>query len=161
MKKDQWPEKNVSTSWPRDKKKKNGKIKQISNPLLEVGQLVEETLILRSRASDDSVENGARVEDLLLVHAVPHLPSSSLSRLIICQYYLFKWFDIIWTEELPILGPPLFCLHDGSGHGLSTTPCFVDGLDPSWIGLYGPGFQATIMLHFRNGTGGLDQNNSC
>ena len=60
------------------------------------------------------------------------------------------------TEELPILGAPLFCLHDGSGHGLSTTPCFVDGLDPSRIALYGPGFQATIMLHFRNGTGGLD-----
>ena len=109
-------------------KKISGQIKHVANPFLEVGQLVEEALILRSRASDDSVENGARVEDLLLVHAVPHLPSSSLSRLIICQYYLFKWFDIIWTEELPILGPPLFCLHDGSGHGLSTTPCFVDGL---------------------------------
>ena len=68
------------------KKKISGEIENVSNPLLEVGQLVEEALILRSRASDDSVENGARVEDLLLVHTVPHLPSSSLSRLLICHY---------------------------------------------------------------------------
>ena len=67
-------------------KKISGQIKHVANPFLEVGQLVEEALILRSRASDDSVENGARVEDLLLVHTVPHLTANSLARLLICHY---------------------------------------------------------------------------
>ena len=44
-----------------------------SHPFLEVGQLVEETLILGSGAGNDPVQDGPRVENLLLVDTVSHL----------------------------------------------------------------------------------------
>ena len=47
--------------------------KSLSYPFLEVGQLVEETLILRSGTGNDPIQDGPGVEDLLLVDTVAHL----------------------------------------------------------------------------------------